>query len=330
MQKFSLVSTVFNEADRLQQSIMDIENQTLLPNEIVIVDAGSTDGTYEQLLDWAARSLIDIKIIQENGCNVAKGRNIAIANASYDLIASTDFGCRFNAKWLFSIISPFNNPEVQVVGGAYGVNEEEITSLAAKANYILTNGYRIVMDEKFLPSSRSIAYYKHVWRKIGGYPENLTLAGDDTWFAKKIREMKIPIFLEKREFVTWGRHQNPIEYMKESFRYGIGDAESRVNTRNFISNIIEITIRYILFIFLIFYLFLIITTKPIPFIWLTLIPVLIFGLRSYSKIVNNWFRLHSKKYDLKVLCYSFILLEMTRIGYVKGYVYGWLRLKNEK
>ena len=63
VRKFTLVSTVFNEARRLDQSIADIEAQTCPPNEIVITDAGSTDGTWKILNDWKDRSDIPIKIL---------------------------------------------------------------------------------------------------------------------------------------------------------------------------------------------------------------------------------------------------------------------------
>ena len=117
MKRFSLVSTVFNEKKRLQETIDDIEGQIVKPDQIVITDAGSTDGTFERLKQWATNSLIEIIILQKTGCNVAEGRNLAIRNARYDLIVSTDFGCRFHSQWLQSMIAPFDDETVKVVGG---------------------------------------------------------------------------------------------------------------------------------------------------------------------------------------------------------------------
>ncbi|WP_394334976.1 glycosyltransferase [Niastella yeongjuensis] len=50
--QFTLVSTVFNERKRIDKTIEDLRNQTLQPAEIIITDAGSTDGTYEALIEW--------------------------------------------------------------------------------------------------------------------------------------------------------------------------------------------------------------------------------------------------------------------------------------
>ena len=47
--QFTLVSTIFNESRRLPQTIADLEAQTVQPTEIIITDAGSTDGTWALL-----------------------------------------------------------------------------------------------------------------------------------------------------------------------------------------------------------------------------------------------------------------------------------------
>ena len=80
--KFTLVTTVFNEITRLDKTIRDIEAQIILPDEIIITDAGSSDGTIERLEKWKDDSSIDIIVLQKPGCNVAEGRNLAIKNAS--------------------------------------------------------------------------------------------------------------------------------------------------------------------------------------------------------------------------------------------------------
>ena len=80
---FTLVSTVFNESKRLNQTIGDLSQQTLQPSEIIITDAGSTDGTYEILLKWKENSAIPITILRKTGCNIAEGRNLAIRSAGY-------------------------------------------------------------------------------------------------------------------------------------------------------------------------------------------------------------------------------------------------------
>ncbi len=319
---FTLVSTVFNEIDRLRYSISDIENQSLLPNEIVITDAGSTDGTVDLLKDWAKRSSINIMIIELKGCNVAQGRNKSIQSASFDIIVSTDFGCRYEQGWLKSLVEPFMDERIVVVGGAYTVNEKEIATLAAKANYLLTKGYEIVMDEHFIPSSRSIAYYKSAWKATGGYPEWLTLAADDLVFGMLLRAKGYHFHLVKRALVKWGRHLTVRGYARESYRYGLGDGEARVNFRNFVSNLMEVTCRFLLFSGAILFFLNLIFDRADP-IWLIAFTPGLVGLRSYKNAWKNWVHIKSKKYHFGVFLFSLLLIEKTRVNYLKGYVKGF-------
>ena len=335
--QFTLVSTIYNEAERLEQTISDIKAQTLQPDEIIITDAGSTDGSVEILKEWQKESDFPVKIIIEKGCNVARGRNLAIEAAKYELIASTDFGCRFHPEWLNSIITPFiKNNSTKVVGGSYTVIENEIKTLAAKGNYILSGGYQSVITDSFIPSSRSIAYKKDAWSKVGKYPEWLTLAADDLVFGLKIKANQIPITLVNKPYVFWGRHKKSKQYSKEAYRYGLGDGEANVNFRNFWSNVIETFSRYIFLLSIFVWLFIFLKQDVIlnEKLYIVLLSISLFssiGLRSYLFSFKNWINLKSKKYNFIAFLNALLMLEQQRISYIKGYIKGyWLSSKDIK
>jgi glycosyltransferase involved in cell wall biosynthesis len=316
--KFTLVSTVFNEMSRLETSISDIEAQTILPDEIIITDAGSNDGTYERLLRWQIDSKIEIKILQEKGCNIARGRNMAISASSNSIIASTDFGCRFHKKWLESIIMPFDGSNIDVVGGNFSVRENEIHTMAARADYILQNGFNYPLDSTFSVSSRSIAYKKRVWEQIGGYKEILSLAADDTIFWRQIKSKNFSYKLVDKQYVYWGRHKCYIQFAKESGRYGLGDGESGINFRNFCSMSMETIMRYLLFLSFVLLLY----SKAFDWYLILCFPLL-FGLRSYFKAIVKWLKFRSAKYNLAVLFSCFWLIELNRFYYISSYIKAW-------
>ena len=322
---FTLVSTVYNEAIRLNQTIEELKKQTVQPSEIIITDAGSTDGTYEMLLAWKASSPIAIKIIQKNRCNVAEGRNIAIREASYSLIASTDFGCRFHPQWLESIIAPFSDPSVKAVGGAFAVVEEEILTLPAKAAYLLFDGYKDdIHKDWFTPTSRSVAYYKEVFDAVGGYPEWLTLAADDTVFGRVAKKIGYTFYMVDRRYVYWGRHQTALAYAKEAFRYGLGDGEARINIKSTISKCIELILR-IVFVSTFLILVPAVLLNEVSIYALLFIVPLTLGFRPYWRHAGVWKRLQSDKYNSKVFLYSLYLMEKTRFYYLKGFYKGYVK-----
>lgn len=320
---FTLVSTVFNEKNRLEQTIAELRAQTVQPAEIIITDAGSTDGTYEMLLNWKAGSAIPVTILQQPRCNVAQGRNLAIRHAHYPLIVSTDFGCRFAEGWLAALVAPFVDPAVKVVGGAFGVLEADIDTLPAKAAYILSDGYAVdVQVSWFIPSSRSIAYYKEVFDKVGGYPEWLTLAADDLVFGQELLALGYKFYPSVYKGVFWGRHKKAAGYIKEAFRYGLGSGEARVNRQNFLSNLIELILRYIFMVTLLVITPLVLA-GPLPVYCLLLLIIGLPGLRSYINYTRSWWRLKSNKYNFRVFLYGIWLLERTRISYIRGYIKGY-------
>jgi glycosyltransferase involved in cell wall biosynthesis len=319
---FSLVTTVFNEIKRLDQTIADIENQTVKPTEILIADAGSRDGTLERLQQWKEQSSIDIVVFVLQGCNIAEGRNEAIRRAQNELIVSTDFGCRYKPQWLESLVKPFDNPEIQIVGGAFRIIHEEVKTNAAKADYVLQNGYPVVMDQYFSASSRSIAYYRSVWEQVGGYLEWLTLAADDTIFWRMVKAKKFRYHLVEEPNVFWLRHKTFIQFAKEAFRYGLGDGESMINFGNMRSHVLETAVRYAFFFFLLISPLILVSGM---WIWTLLLIPLSFGLRSYRNAYHNW--KHLNRFGFGVLLASFRLVELSRWYYLKGYFKGWLTPK---
>lgn len=318
MAPFTLVTTVYNEIRRLDQTIADIEAQTLKPDEIIIADAGSSDGTLERLEQWSKESQMQILVFVLHGCNIAEGRNEAIRRARNQLIVSTDFGCRYRPGWLESLIRPFQNPDICVVGGAFEIIRDEVNTLAAKADYVLQNAYPVVMDQYFSVSSRSIAYYKSVWETLGCYQEWLTLAADDTIFWRQIRKHKFRYELVAEANVFWLRHKTFSAFAKEAFRYGLGDGESMINFRNLWSHLLETGCRYAFFIMLLFLPLLLVSGY---FMLILLMIPLSFGFRSYRQAWRNWKKM---SFNSVVLLASFRLIEMSRWQYMKGYFKGWL------
>ena len=49
MSAVSVIATVLNEAEDIDGLVSSLLQQTLQPAEIVVVDGGSTDGTWERL-----------------------------------------------------------------------------------------------------------------------------------------------------------------------------------------------------------------------------------------------------------------------------------------
>ena len=82
----SIIIPVYNREKTIKRCIDSIVNQTLLPNEIIVVDDGSTDKTLEILNGFGS----DIKIIKQNHKGAQAARNAGIRAAQGEYIAFLD------------------------------------------------------------------------------------------------------------------------------------------------------------------------------------------------------------------------------------------------
>ena len=81
----SLICTVKNEEDTTLDWLASLEKQSRLPDEVIIVDGGSTDRTVDLIKEFMRNSKLNIRLIVAPGVNIAQGRNIAIKNVTYDI-----------------------------------------------------------------------------------------------------------------------------------------------------------------------------------------------------------------------------------------------------
>lgn len=224
---FTLVSTCRNEiksAPRWKQNILD---QTRQPNEIVIVDAFSDDGTFEFLSEWA--KLDDrLKLIQKKGA-AAYGRNIAIKNAKYNHILTTDLGVRLSDNWCEELIVPFEKDNsIEVVAGNTCIDTETAKTAIGRAEYYIENGGFQDLKEGYIIGNRSSSFLKQIWIELRGLPEDLTFYADDSVFGRQVIEKNYKMAFAPKAMTYWGRPDSIKGLWKEQFNYGRGGGEANI------------------------------------------------------------------------------------------------------
>lgn len=225
----SLVTTVLNDQQGCAAFFKQMEAQTSLPDEIVIVDGGSKDGTWEFLQNYQPNQSYSLRVFQEIGCNVARGRNIAIAQAKHEIIVSTDIGCTWEPQWLEELAQPLlKDNQLEAVMGSWQVRWDDLKSNWAKAEYTLLNGLKFLASPTSHASSRAIAYKKSLWEKIGGYPEDLTLAGDDMVFALLLHKTTDYVSSAPIPRCYWERPARLKSFCKEARRNFRGGGEAGI------------------------------------------------------------------------------------------------------
>jgi len=78
---FSIIIPLYNKEKHIQRAIKSVLAQTYQGFELIIVDDGSTDGSFE-----AASAIQDtrIRIIRQQNRGVSAARNRGVSEAKYD------------------------------------------------------------------------------------------------------------------------------------------------------------------------------------------------------------------------------------------------------
>jgi glycosyltransferase involved in cell wall biosynthesis len=246
--KVSLIATVLNEGKTLGVWFQSIEKQTRQPDELVIVDAGSTDDTVEQIRRFEQTSKFPVRLQVSPGANIAKGRNIAIDLATHEVIACSDAGCLLHHLWLEKITNPFETiPDTSVVAGW---TEPLVKTDFHKAfSELFVPRVNQVDFNRYVPSSRTIAFTKSAWSTAGKYPEWLTLCAEDTFFAIRMRNESKGWVVAPEAIVYWQGRNSWKGVYRQAYGYGFGDGEAGLHSAMYVADI-RVLIR--LFWYLIF------------------------------------------------------------------------------
>lgn len=91
----SIIITAYNEVEYVSTAIESALNQTKRPNEVVIVDAGSTDGTRSIISNYEADNPILNPIFIDKEVNIPEMRNFALEKATGPLVTFLDGDDKF-------------------------------------------------------------------------------------------------------------------------------------------------------------------------------------------------------------------------------------------
>lgn len=302
----AVITTVLNEREGIRDLLDGFLKQTRPPDEIIVVDGGSIDGTID-MLEQLRSQHPSIRVFVEEGVNIARGRNIAILRARSSIIAVTDGGCRPEPDWLQALIQPLlTDPGFGAVTGTRRIVAANRFELYA--GILSTSGNAPVEKDRVF-HGRNSAFRKSVWLAAGGYPEWLYTA-EDTLFAQRAKALGCRVAVAPDAVVDWRPRPNLRKLAKQYFLYGrgtgrIGAADvkaARYHLRNHaiwvLSLLLSVVFPWSLLIAVAMLLFLYTTLlrpaiAPVkvahPSLWTDLYVSVIVMVRS---VANNWGQLY--------------------------------------
>lgn len=312
--KIAFITTVLNEEKNILLLLNSLITQARRPDEAIVVDGGSKDRTVRLIKDWisaggkAAEFRKKIKLIVKKG-NRSYGRNEAIKRSRSEIIVCSDSGCILDRNWIKNIIKPFKSDKIDAVAGFY---KGKTTSVFEKSiiPYVLVMPDK-VRTNKFLPSSRSMAFRREIWEKTGGFPLQFS-NNEDFVFANKLKKNGAKIVFKRNAIIYYLPRKNLLEAFIMFFKFATGDSESGILRLK----VVLLFIRYIIAVWLLIYafyfrLFFIVQV----FFYILLLYILWATLKNYKYVKNS-----KAFFFLPLIQFTsdFAVILGTVFGFVKG------------
>jgi len=186
----SVIATVYNEERVISRLLDSLAAQTRRPDEVIICDGGSTDGTTEIIGAYTKSKIFNLKLVVAKDANIRPNDVIAVAG--------------------------FFEPDVDTLFQI---------AMAATVLPLVDE----IDPDKFLPSSRSVAFTKAAWQEAGGYPEWLDYCEDLLFdFAINDQESdRLSAFAWSPNALVYFRpRENLTAFWRQYYQYARGDGKA--------------------------------------------------------------------------------------------------------
>ena len=197
MSTFSVIIPALNEERHVGALLSDIASQTRVPDEVLVVDAGSEDNTVAVARRFGFMRLLD------GERPVARGRNLGGRSARGDVLIFLDTDTRLPERFFESFLAEFEERSLDIACPQYFPYRSTpmIESFHALFN-LLTRAF-----EGLLPSGAGhcIAVRGEVFRESRGFDPGLKF--DDIGLIRRLSMGRRFGIVEERVFVSDRRYK---------------------------------------------------------------------------------------------------------------------------
>jgi glycosyl transferase family 2 len=171
---------VKDRVEMMSDCLYALAIQQEVDHEVVVIDNGSTDGTYEMLQEQAASFPVPMRVERVPG-PLGGARQAAVDHARAPLVAFTDSDCVPAGAWLAHLIKPFaNDDSIDVVQGR---TDPAVEPDGRWPKTIRVDGWSGRYE------TCNIAYRAAALRAAGGFDRSAEVGGEDTTAGWRVQRL---------------------------------------------------------------------------------------------------------------------------------------------
>jgi rhamnosyltransferase len=228
---FALIIPTYNPGKSWAGSIKAIKSQSLIPDEVLIIDSSSIDSAVAE----AVNAGFKVEVIDTASFNHGGTRKMAVSLCSgYDLVVfMTQDAILYDENALQYIVEPFSDNKVAAVCGRQ-LPRQGATSIEAHArlyNYS-TESFSRSFDDRYefglktaFISNSFAAYRISALNEVSGFPDNV-IFGEDMYVAAKLLRCGYRIAYAADARVYHSHHYSLLQEMKRYFDMGVFHARA--------------------------------------------------------------------------------------------------------
>ena len=184
----SAIVCAYNEAAYLPACLHALLAQTRQPDEILVIDNASSDGTGD-----LARGVAGVRVIHEPVRGLVVARETARLAARGDILAYIDADCRPPIRWLECIERRFESrPAAVAVTGPYRFYDWDVLGrlLIRAYDFVVAPPTHWMVHHAFgvgaILYGGNFAVKRDALSKIGGFDRSIEFHGEDTNLGRRL------------------------------------------------------------------------------------------------------------------------------------------------
>jgi len=246
----SIIVPCYNEADVIKASLKSLIAQTYPYFEIIVVDDGSTDGTYNIAKQFEFQEENrSLKVLSKENGGKSKALNYGIINAKGTLICSVDADSKLEKDAIQLLVQHFKDPEIAAVAGSvHVINTNTFLTKLQALEYIqglnmVKNAQAFLKLVNIIPGPIGM-FRKEAIKKVGYYSHDTFAEDCDITLALIAQGYKIDF--EPDAIAYTEAPEDLLDLLKQRYRWTRGILQAIKKNKRFLWNFKKPSISFVM------------------------------------------------------------------------------------